>query len=135
MDIFGGGKQPSSVGRNLIIGVFLFSLGYSARSFLAPRSQKSSITKAPRTLLQSLSEGEISALPYPPNVLPGAREVDTPYGSIHVNEWGPESGEKILLLTGIGTPSLALGDMGEEFSKRGYRVMMFGTMMSPRLPP
>jgi hypothetical protein len=64
--------------------------------------------------------------PYPADVFPGARDVDTPYGSIKVFEWGPEDGEKVLLLHGIGTPGVALGDMAKAFVARGCRVMLFG---------
>lgn len=64
--------------------------------------------------------------PYPPDVFPGGREVDTPYGTIKVFEWGPDDGEKVLLLHGIGTPCVALGDMAKTFVARGCRVMVFG---------
>ncbi|KAI8957960.1 alpha/beta-hydrolase [Daldinia sp. FL1419] len=84
------------------------------------------ITPSPRTTsLPKLSEKETLALPYPPDVLPGGRDVETPYGSIRVYEWGPEDGEKVLLAHGISTPSVALGDLGHEFVGRGCRVMLF----------
>ena len=41
---------------------------------------------------------------YPSDILPGARDVDTPYGSIRIYEWGPEDGMKILFLHGLSTP-------------------------------
>ena len=59
------------------------------------------------THLPNLTPSEIAALPYPPTVLPGARSVPTPYGTIHVFEFGPEKGEKVLLLHGISTPCVA----------------------------
>lgn len=37
-----------------------------------------------KSLISKLSEEEIEKLPYPPNVLPGARDVQTPYGSIEM---------------------------------------------------
>jgi hypothetical protein len=58
--------------------------------------------------------------------MPGARDVDTEYGSVRVYEWGPEAGEKALLLHGIGTPCLALGGMAKRLVERGCRVMLFG---------
>lgn len=73
-----------------------------------------------------MSPAQIAALPYPPDVLPGGRDVETPYGSIRVFEWGPEDGEKVLLMHGIGTPCLALGDLAGELERNGYRVMLFG---------
>ncbi|KAM4066905.1 alpha/beta hydrolase fold domain-containing protein [Hirsutella rhossiliensis] len=63
--------------------------------------------------------------PYPPNAFPGARHVETEYGTIKVFEWGPEDGEKVLLMHGIGTPCVALGDMAKEFVRRGCRVILF----------
>ncbi|KAJ3560556.1 hypothetical protein NPX13_g9262 [Xylaria arbuscula] len=52
---------------------------------------------------------------------------------IRVYEWGPggndgsSSGERgrVLLVHGISTPVVALGDLGHELVARGYRVMMF----------
>ena len=70
--------------------------------------------------------GLTSDLPYPPNVFPGGRNVETPYGTIKVFEWGPEDGEKIALVHGIGTPCIALGEMANEFVRRGNRVLLFG---------
>ena len=67
-----------------------------------------------------------AALPYPADAFPGARDVETEYGTIKVFEWGPEAGKKVLLMHGIGTPCVALGDMAREFVRRGCRVMLFG---------
>ncbi|KAI0391126.1 alpha/beta-hydrolase [Xylariaceae sp. FL0594] len=65
-------------------------------------------------------------LPYPPEgALPGGRDVETPYGSIRVYEWGPEDGDRVLFIHGISTPVVALGDLGHEMVARGHRVMMF----------
>lgn len=64
--------------------------------------------------------------PYPSDAFPGGRLVRTEYGTIQIFEWGPEDGEKVLLMHGIGTPCIALGDMANEFVTQGYRVMLFG---------
>lgn len=65
--------------------------------------------------------------PYPQDVFPGRRDVRTPYGTIRVYEWGPVDGEKVLLMPGIGTPCIGLGDMAREFvNNGGFRVMLFG---------
>ncbi|UNI16160.1 hypothetical protein JDV02_002625 [Purpureocillium takamizusanense] len=71
------------------------------------------------------ASSEAAALPYAPDVFPGGRDVETEYGTIKVFEWGPEDGEKVLLMHGIGTPCVALGDMAKEFVERGCRVMLF----------
>ncbi|OSS46253.1 hypothetical protein B5807_07986 [Epicoccum nigrum] len=68
---------------------------------------------------------DVETLPYPPNALPGARDVESPYGSIRVYEWGPEDGEKILLIHGISTPSIALTDLATKLVEKGFRVMLF----------
>lgn len=72
------------------------------------------------------TDSTTDSLPYPPDVFPGGREVTTPYGTIKVFEWGPEDGEKVLLMHGIGTPCVALGDMAKELVHGGCRVMLFG---------
>ncbi|KAI1311469.1 alpha/beta-hydrolase [Xylaria venustula] len=71
------------------------------------------------------NENEGLKLPYPPDALTGARDVETPYGSVRVYEWGPEDAEAVLLVHGISTPVVALGDLAHELVGRGYRVMMF----------
>ncbi|KAL5347000.1 hypothetical protein ACLOAV_008143 [Pseudogymnoascus australis] len=77
------------------------------------------------TLLPHLSADARDELVYPPDALPWGRDVDTPYGSIRVYEWGPEDGHKILLVHGITTPCLALGGLAHGLVKKGYRVMLF----------
>lgn len=77
------------------------------------------------TILPNLSPEELKSLPYPPDALPGARDVDTPYGSIRVYEWGPEKGDRVLLIHGISTPSVALVGVANRLVKRGCRVMLF----------
>ncbi|KAL4885904.1 Alpha/Beta hydrolase protein [Aspergillus karnatakaensis] len=63
--------------------------------------------------------------PLPPDVLPGARDVLTPYGSIRVYEWGPETGPKVLLVHGITTPCVSLGGLAHALVDQGCRVMLF----------
>ncbi|KAL2269033.1 hypothetical protein VTJ83DRAFT_3879 [Remersonia thermophila] len=77
------------------------------------------------THLPHLAPSERSALPYPPDVLPGARSVPTPYGTIHVFELGPLGGPKVLLLPGISTPCISLASLAEALAARGCRVMLF----------
>jgi hypothetical protein len=46
---------------------------------LAFRGEQRKIIPSPReTLLPNLTEAEIAELPYPPDVLPGGRDVDSP---------------------------------------------------------
>lgn len=95
----------------------------------APRIRPATIT-SPRTLLAGLSSAEIAQLPYPPDLYPGARWVDTPYGVIRVYEWGAETGRKVLFLHGIGTASCVARDLLWELSDAGCRVMAFGELAS-----
>lgn len=92
----------------------------------SPSARAKHVLLSPRTtLLPKLSSDEAAALPYPPDVLPGARDVETPYGSLRVYEWGPVEGDKVLLVHGISTPCVALAPLAEELVKRGRRVMLF----------
>lgn len=85
------------------------------------------VIKSPfSTQLPHLSSTELNGLPYPPDVLPGARDVESPYGTIRVFEWGPERGRKVLLVHGISTPCLSLAGVAVKLVERGCRVMLFG---------
>lgn len=77
--------------------------------------------------LNTLSQGTISRLPYPPSgFLPGARNVSSPYGKIRVYEFGPERAERrVVLLHGISTSSPALAAVAEQLAAHGCRVMLF----------
>lgn len=111
--------------RYLALGAVGLSLAMGFR-YLQLRNEKISPIKSPRdTLLPKLQHDEIATLPYPPDVLPGSRDVETPYGTIKVFEWGPEDGERVLLLHGISTPCLSLANMAEELVAQGYRVALF----------
>ncbi|KAF2132133.1 alpha/beta-hydrolase [Dothidotthia symphoricarpi CBS 119687] len=90
------------------------------------RSDRPRIVASPlETILPQLSAEDTKKLPYPPDALPGARDVQSPYGSIRVYEWGPEDGERILLIHGISTPSVALTDLAHKLVSKGCRVMLF----------
>lgn len=73
----------------------------------------------------SNSSTSSKTLVYHPDLLPGARDVDTPYGSIRVYEFGPETGEKVLFVHGISTPCVTLMPIANALVERGYRVMLF----------
>ncbi|CCC10311.1 hypothetical protein SMACR_02887 [Sordaria macrospora] len=128
MAAWASGLRPTQVTTScLILGAVGVSLGLSVRVLLNQNSTKKPIIiPSPRaTQIPQLSKEETSSLPYPPDALPGARDVETPYGIIKVFEWGPEDGEKVLLLHGISTPCLSLGILGEALVEKGYRVMLF----------
>ncbi|KAK2005125.1 alpha/beta-hydrolase [Colletotrichum falcatum] len=78
-----------------------------------------------KTKLPSLTGDEVKKLPYRPDCFPGARDVETPYGSIRVYEWGSTTGPKVILIHGISTSCMTLGRIAHALVARGCRVMMF----------
>ncbi|KXG46681.1 Alpha/beta hydrolase fold-1 [Penicillium griseofulvum] len=103
-----------------------FTLGLLARSIFPRNEPLQTVLVSPRsTVLPGISESENRQLPLPADVLPGARDVDSPYGSIRVYEWGPEDGPKVLFVHGITTPCIALGGVAHALVDRGCRVMLF----------
>ncbi|KAE8441898.1 hypothetical protein EG329_004204 [Mollisiaceae sp. DMI_Dod_QoI] len=111
----------------LLAGVTVFStLAVITISRLKFRRAKVKVIKSPAaTLLPKLNSAEKATLPYPPDALPGGRDVDSPYGTTRVYEWGPEDGRKVLLLHGITPPCLAVGAIAHGLVERGCRVMLF----------
>ena len=85
------------------------------------------IVPSPRdTLLPLLSCAEAAALPYPPDIFPGARDVDSPYGVMRVYEWGPEDGRKVVFVHGDSTPGPVLGPIARALVDKGFQVLVFG---------
>lgn len=64
--------------------------------------------------------------PYPADkFLWGARDVDTPYGSIRVYEFGdPEAKRRVLFVHGISTPCFSLASIAHQLVDNGCRVML-----------
>lgn len=92
------------------------------------------VTPSPlKATLPSLSSQQISILAYKPDYFPGARDVNTPYGSCRVYEFGPENGTKVLLVHGISTPCISLGGLAHELVKKGCRVMLYGNLVHLKL--
>lgn len=98
---------------------------FAANKRAPPQSRK--IIPSPRTtLLPQLSKEEASRLPYPPDILPGSRDVTTPYGTMRVYEFGPEEGRKVIFVHGDGTPSPLFSSIAKDLVKKGCRVILFG---------
>lgn len=140
-----GGFRPNAAALSLpyATGITITAAGAAALLYLLAtasdnataancRKNRNNVIPSPRTtLLPQLSAAEQDNLPYPPDgLLPGARDVDSPYGSVRVYEWGPEDGPKVLLVHGISTPCIALAAVAEELVKSGRRVMLFGELCS-----
>ncbi|QDS68614.1 hypothetical protein FKW77_001286 [Venturia effusa] len=117
--------QPASY--ILTAGAASLGLFFMTRSIQSQgkRHPSEHVVSSPLKSLAALPAEELRKLPYPPDLFPGARDVDTPYGSIRVYEWGPERGRKVLLVHGISTPCMSLGIVAENLVQSGCRVMMF----------
>ena len=76
------------------------------------------------TLLPHLTPAQAAALPYPPALFPGARDIETPYGVMRAYEWGRDDGMKDILVHGDNTPGPILGPIAQALFHRGCRVMI-----------
>lgn len=118
-------SQPHGRLSFLAVAGASFGLGLAFCRLIA-ESPAPQILPSPRqSLLPQLSDSELSALALPLDVLPGGRDVPTPYGTIRVYEWGPEDGKKVIFIHGITTPCIALGDLAHHLVHKGCRVMLF----------
>ena len=95
----------------------------------------SKIPSPQTTLVPYISAEEAAMMAYPPNALPGARNVETLYGNVRVYEWGPADGEKVLFVHGLATPCLVFSKIAQGLVDAGYRVMLFGKKHRPRYGP
>jgi len=110
----------------IVAGTVCLSTWLYVRPAFRPKKQPRP-AQSPAGLLRA----DDNTHPYPLDVLPGGRSVPTPYGSMRVFEWGAEDGAKVLLLHGIGTPCLALGELASRLVDKGCRVMLFGKLSGP----
>jgi hypothetical protein len=78
------------------------------------------------TQIPNLSQSQIAALPYPPDLFPGARDVQTSYATMRVYEWGNEAGRKIMMVHGDATCAPLWKPIAEELVERGCRVCVIG---------
>jgi pimeloyl-ACP methyl ester carboxylesterase len=111
--------------RTLLTASALIASGFILRGITSSGKEPNIIVSPRETLLPRLSKAEVAQLPYPPDALPGARDIISPYGTIRAYEWGPEDGDKVLLVHGISTPCLALGSVAHGLVAKGHRVMLF----------
>lgn len=122
MDLLRCPFHQAVLGTTLVAAASIYALLRSPGGSLLPVAIPS-----PRTDLEKLTKQEISRLPYPPDLYPGGRWVNTPYGVIRVYEFGPETGRKVVFVHGIGTPCCVARDlMWELVEEGGCRVLIFG---------
>ncbi|KAJ4268429.1 hypothetical protein NW762_002492 [Fusarium torreyae] len=96
-----------------------------ARALLYPARRSTINNPLKEGVYDKSNADKLKNLVYQPDQFPGARDVETPYGSIRVYEFGPETGEKVLFVHGISTPCITLAPLALALAKRGYRVMLF----------
>lgn len=102
------------------------SIGRTLYKIKTSGPQDEQVVPSPmKSLVPKLSAEDASNLPYPPDAYPGIRDVESPFGSLRVYEWGPEDGRKVLLVHGISNPCIALGAIAHGLADKGCRVMMF----------
>lgn len=92
---------------------------------LLSRPPKAILPSPRETLLPHLSPAQIAVLPYPPDALPSARAVPTPWGTMHVFEFGDPAGERVLLFAGMSAPCVSLTNVACRLADRGCRVLLF----------
>ena len=97
-------------------GPDLFHGGKPVRSIASPTT----------TLVPLETAASLSLMPYPPDAMPGARDVQTPFGAMRVYEWGPQEGRKVLFIHGDATPSPIFSVIAERLVEGGCRVLLFG---------
>ncbi len=122
---------PPKTANVIALGALAYGIARTFQYILGSGSRPG-ITESPlKTLLPILPELERAQLPCPTDALSEARDVPSPYGSVRVYEWGPESGRKVLLVHGISTPSIALGAVAHGLAGKGCRVMLFDLYGAP----
>ncbi|KAK4097523.1 alpha/beta-hydrolase [Parathielavia hyrcaniae] len=119
---FDGGNTGLVVAGTAIATAVSLSL---LHRYLWPTQPK--IARSPlRSLLPKLSQDDFDKLEYKPDNFPGARDVETPYGSVRVYEWGPVTGDKVLFVHGISTSCITLTKLAHALvQEKGCRVMLF----------
>lgn len=118
--------NPSQSQLQLIAaGAAAFVAGFTLRSFFGQPNRGAVIPSPRKNLLPKLSIKEVEDLPYPPDAYPGARSLETPFGTQQIFEFGPEDGRKVLCVHGISTPCVAMGGLAHRLVDKGCRVMLF----------
>ncbi|RDW95298.1 hypothetical protein BP5796_01061 [Coleophoma crateriformis] len=117
--------RPLLISAGILASISLGVVQYQWAESISRRQRQPRIARSPlKDITSTLTEAEKSELPYPPDLFPGARDVDSPYGSLRVYEWGPEDGRKVLLIHGVTTPSIVLYKLAHILVERGCRVML-----------
>jgi hypothetical protein len=132
-DIVGYGHGQSAFWLSTIIGSIILSATgfYFAKltTIWTRRKPQALILRSPlATYSRSNSEDSSKLItkdnPYPLDSFPGGKNVESPYGTMRVYEWGPETGRRVLLIAGVTTPAVAFAKLAPRLVSDGCRVMM-----------
>jgi pimeloyl-ACP methyl ester carboxylesterase len=119
-------KMDSRTGRSIVsTALICLPAALILRHLLFPARTGKTIKAPKQTALSPAPPTGFPSPPYPPDALPGSRDVPTPYGNIHVFEFGPSDGEKVLFLHGLSTPCVSGSKTTVALASKGYRVMLF----------
>lgn len=125
-------RAPLSPYAYIAVGSLGTCLLLKAVHYLSNVDDPPTILSPLRTIVPRLSKEDVAQLPYPPDALPGRRDVITPYGTMRVYEWGPREGRKVLFLHGISTPCISCKPLADKLvDESGCRVMLFGRLSRP----
>jgi hypothetical protein len=102
-------------------------------SYLSSLSH-SSIPSPLTTQLPKLSPFQIDSLAYPPNIYPGARDVETSYGRMRVYEWGKQGGRKVMLVHGDATCAPLWKRVATRLVANGCRIIVLGRLFRITIP-
>ncbi|KFA74999.1 hypothetical protein S40288_02192 [Stachybotrys chartarum IBT 40288] len=115
---------PSTVLAATTAAVVTASLLAVAGASLWPR--RAPVLPSPlRRAVPQAARDQLRDLVLEEDALPGARDIETPYGSVRVHEFGPEDGPKVLFVHGISTSCITLSRIARALADRGCRVMLF----------
>ncbi|KAJ2907047.1 hypothetical protein MKZ38_008615 [Zalerion maritima] len=95
------------------------------KKYLYPRRDPVILSPLTAVRLGKIPSAVAEDLEHGPDEFPGARDVNTPYGSIRTYEFGPSSGKKILFIHGISTSAMTLTRLANSFVASNHRVLLF----------
>ncbi|KAI5120314.1 hypothetical protein M0805_000374 [Coniferiporia weirii] len=98
---------------------FLLLLGFLASFPLPP------VPVAVYPSLASLPNNSRSWRIYPEDFYDGGGYVSFPFGRVRYWVFGPEDGEKVVLIHGLSVPAIIWKDVAPQLAARGFRVLVY----------
>ncbi|PAV21475.1 alpha beta-hydrolase [Pyrrhoderma noxium] len=89
--------------------------------------------------LASLPNNSRSWLIYPENFYEGGNYANFPFGRVRYWIFGPENGEKVVLVHGLSIPAIIWKDVAPQLAAKGFRVLVYdlygrGYSDAPQVP-